>query len=82
MWGLYKIVKLGKRFYRTIGADSVRKKDGVVNTVNETIDPSVFERYRADPSYRPIPLLNWAKRRRVDPHHLSGVIDVESGKPL
>ena len=35
--------------------------------VNETIDVSVFQRWRADPKYRPRNLVEWAQRRKVDP---------------
>ena len=82
MWGLYRIFKLNRRFYRMIGADTVEKNLGWVDTADETIDPSVFDRFRADPSYRPPALLNWAKRRGVNPAALHGAIDSKTGKPL
>ena len=33
--------------------------------VNETIDASVFQRWRADPNYRPVNLVEWARRKKV-----------------
>ena len=41
-FGLYKLVKGGKRYHRRIGG-----------SVNETLDPSVRRRWQADPGYRP-----------------------------
>ncbi|HET7166316.1 MAG TPA: hypothetical protein VFI94_14370, partial [Pseudolabrys sp.] len=38
-----------------------------VKTINETVDSSVFARWRADPNYRPPNLSNWAKSQNVDP---------------
>jgi hypothetical protein len=35
--------------------------------VNETIDATVFERWKKDPSYRPPSLREWATRKKVDP---------------
>ena len=35
--------------------------------INEIIDGSVFDRWRADSSYRPPNLAGWAHRRAVDP---------------
>jgi len=37
------------------------------NRINETIDASVFERWRADPAYRPGNLVDWAQRYSTDP---------------
>jgi hypothetical protein len=36
------------------------------HTINETIDKSVFDRWRRDPAYRPENLVGWARRRHVD----------------
>jgi hypothetical protein len=35
-----------------------------------TIDASVFQRWRADPTYRPANLVEWAQRKKVDPAQL------------
>ena len=44
--------------------------DGTHTNVNETIDVDVFKRWRADPSYRPQNLVEWTKRKNVDPGQL------------
>ena len=53
--------------YRTIGRNPEERDDGSHANVNETIDPSVFKRWRADPMYRPANLVEWAQRKKVDP---------------
>jgi uncharacterized protein (DUF2235 family) len=65
--GIYEVVELGKHYYRPIGAEPVDSGAAVTATVNETIDATVFERWRADASYRPKNLMEWATRRKVDP---------------
>jgi hypothetical protein len=39
---------------------------GWVQTVNERIDRSVFERCQRHPDYRPASLKEWAKRKSLD----------------
>jgi uncharacterized protein (DUF2235 family) len=63
--GLYAI--FSRPLYRTIGREPDVQEDGTHINVNETIDASVFERWRADPTYRPVNLVEWAKRKQVDP---------------
>jgi uncharacterized protein (DUF2235 family) len=72
--GLYKIATLGRRNFRTIGAErfEVTTPSGFVDTVNETIDGSVFDRWRADSTYRPQNLAAWAERQRTNPADLVG----------
>ncbi len=65
--GAYKLVTMGKRYYRPIGANPVDTGDAVKTIINETIDASVFERWRCDASYRPKNLVEWAERRGADP---------------
>lgn len=65
LYGAYRIVS--RPFYRTIGAAPDAREDGIHTNVNETIDANVFKRWRADPTYRPPNLVDWAKRRNVDP---------------
>jgi len=36
-------------------------------TINEIVDASVFDRWRADSSYWPPSLVDWASARRIDP---------------
>jgi uncharacterized protein (DUF2235 family) len=44
----------------------IEKDDGTHSTVNETIDASVFERWRNVPAYRPPNLRDWAQRHNVN----------------
>lgn len=66
--GLYAIVS--PPLLRSIGQDPEVREDGSHLNVNETIDISVFERWRANPTYRPINLVEWAQRKKVDPAQL------------
>jgi hypothetical protein len=58
--------KMSRRHYRPIGADPEEREDGTHRNVNETIDSSVFDRWREVPQYRPPNLNDWAKRKSVD----------------
>jgi uncharacterized protein (DUF2235 family) len=55
MWGLYKAVKFGKRFDRPFGAG-----------VNETVDDSVWQRWKDVKEYRPASLEAEARKRGLD----------------
>jgi uncharacterized protein (DUF2235 family) len=68
--GVYAIVSTP--LDRTIGGEpeSDVRGDGTNTTVNETIDTSVFQRWRADSTYRPVGLVEWAKRKKADPVQL------------
>jgi uncharacterized protein (DUF2235 family) len=63
--GLY--CKVYGRSYRTIGERPVVREDGTHRSVNETIDASVFERWRSDGQYRPKSMEAWSKLYKVDP---------------
>lgn len=76
-YGIYQWIT--SPYYRPIGADPEERDDSTRPTVNETIDVSVFKRWRADASYRPANLVNWAKRKKVDPAQLQ--TSVEAGYP-
>ena len=67
-YGLYALVS--SPLYRTIGREPNVREDGSHINVNETIDASVFERWRADPTYRPANLAEWGQRKKVDPAQL------------
>lgn len=69
--GIYEILTLGRHYYRPIGAEPVDTGDAVETTINETIDATVFARWRADETYRPPNLSEWATRRSVDPSTLT-----------
>jgi len=57
-----------KPLFRPIGEDPDVRDDG---THNETIDKSVFDRWRSVPDYRPPNLTEWATRKKVDPAKLT-----------
>jgi uncharacterized protein (DUF2235 family) len=63
--GLYRLFTLGRAYYRPIGVPPKDEGDGVTN-INETIDASVFDRWRADKTYRPPQLETWAKSKQID----------------
>jgi hypothetical protein len=63
--GLYS--KVFPPLYRAIGQEPDNREDGSHWIINETIDVSVFKRWRADSTYRPENLVEWAQRKNVDP---------------
>ncbi|GAC1576042.1 MAG: hypothetical protein NVS3B5_07380 [Sphingomicrobium sp.] len=69
-WGMARF--LSARFYRPIGIDSVKGTIRTTERINETLDGSVFDRWRGNPDYRPPNLKDWALRRNVDPSSLTG----------
>ncbi len=73
MWGLYRLYTLNRPYYRPIGMPPRDEGDGVVN-INETIDASVFERWRADKTYRPPKLQSWADSKKIDPARIMGTV--------
>jgi uncharacterized protein (DUF2235 family) len=74
--GFWKVLALGQRYTRWIMSDPVPRTSraapmrgpvkGWVQTVNERIDRSVFERCQRHPDYRPASLREWATRKRLD----------------
>lgn len=64
--GLYRAVRMGRRYYREIGRAAVPVERGLVETVNETIDRTVVERWQSDANYRPSNVAAWARSREVD----------------
>lgn len=71
-YGIYK--HISSPLHRIIGRDPEVRDDGTHINVNETIDATVFERWRADPTYRPTNLVEWANRKKVDPAGLHTAI--------
>lgn len=69
MSGAYS--KTSRPFFRTMGQEPDVRDDGTHTNVNETIDQSVFDRWRTEPTYRPPNLTEWASRKKVDPAKLS-----------
>jgi len=78
-FGLYRLIKFGRRHYRTIAKRPMKVDNGSVAPVNETIDGSVFDRWRDDDGYRPPSIVKWAKRFGQNPAKLMGAIDANSG---
>ncbi|HEX7817035.1 DUF2235 domain-containing protein [Dyella sp.] len=64
--GLYKLSKLGQPYYRPLGAPPVIAGDRQTTVINETIDASVFKRWRDIADYRPANLQAWATAHGVD----------------
>ena len=61
---------VSKRSYRAIAPEPFVAAAGTHSRVNETIDSSVFDRWRDDSRYRPPNLADWGKRHGVDPAEL------------
>ena len=80
--GIYEVLTFGKHYYRPIGVDPLDTGDAVTTTINETIDASVFDRWRNDGAYRPKNLLEWAKRRNVDPSTLNQPVRAHDATPI
>lgn len=76
--GLYSIVT--RPLYRTIGQEPEIRENGTHINVNETIDKSVFARWRADPSYRPKNLVEWIDRKHADPTQIIGSVRTDDPK--
>ncbi len=66
--GVYAV--FSRPLYRPIGPEPDVRENGTHTNVNETIDASVFQRWRADPKYRPVNLVEWAQRKKIDPAQL------------
>jgi uncharacterized protein (DUF2235 family) len=66
MKGVYPVIKFGRRYYRPIGAPPIETEEKTTHNINETIDVSVFDRWREVPNYRPKNLTDWAKRHSID----------------
>lgn len=79
--GFYEFLTLGEHFYRTIGAPPFDSSDAVVTTINETIDATVFDRWRSDNAYRPKNLQEWASRRRIDPATITASVNAQDLTP-
>ena len=70
--GFYRL--FSKPFYRSVGAAPEKGTAATTSRINETIDGSVFDRWRADATYRPPNLVAWAQEKRVDPAKLIGAV--------
>ena len=81
MWGFYRLMTLFRPYYRPIGVAPKAEGKGVTN-INETIDGSVFERWRADTTYRPPALQVWANSRGVDPGAIISAVRTDDPKVM
>ncbi len=79
-YGFYK--RVSRPYQRPIGADTPVRDGHFVKIVNEAIDPSVFDRWRADAAYRPANLADWARRRGIDPARLTTAVRADDGAPI
>jgi Uncharacterized alpha/beta hydrolase domain (DUF2235) len=70
--GFYRFIS--RPFYRPVGLPPDQGSQATTSRINETIDGSVFDRWRADGTYRPANLVDWARRKSVDPHELNGTV--------
>jgi hypothetical protein len=79
MYGAYKALTLGRRYYRPIGPEPVPSSATELReNINEAIDSSVFDRWRLDEGYRPTNLVEWAVRRKVDPAKVSASLTADT----
>ncbi|MDA9411814.1 DUF2235 domain-containing protein [Bradyrhizobium sp. CCBAU 45384] len=77
-WGFYRFVS--RPFYRPVGLPPDKGTQATTSRINETVDGSVFDRWRADGSYRPENLLLWAKAKGVDPAGIAGAVRTDDPK--
>jgi hypothetical protein len=81
-YGFYRFIS--RPFYRPVGLAPDQGTNATTARINETIDGSVFDRWRADADYRPANLTEWAKAKGVDPDKLIGAVraaDPKIGTP-
>jgi hypothetical protein len=79
MWGFYRLITLFRPYYRPIGMPPKDEGPGVTN-INESIDASVFDRWRADTTYRPPALQAWATMKGVDPATFTSAVRTDDPK--
>jgi uncharacterized protein (DUF2235 family) len=75
--GYYRLLTLGRRYYRRIGLPPASEGPGVSN-INETIDSSIFDRWRGDKTYRPPGLQAWANMKSVDPGKIASSVRADN----
>lgn len=69
-------------YYRIVGADPNVGTAMTTSRINETIDASVFERWRTNPAYRPPSLADWSVRKRVDPARIASNVQADDPATL
>jgi hypothetical protein len=81
--GLYRAIKLGRPFYRTVGAAPRIDAAGTVTTmINETIDATVFDRWRHDGAYRPANIEAWARGHGIAAAALQSSVRADDLTPV
>jgi uncharacterized protein (DUF2235 family) len=76
--GFYRLIS--RPFYRPVGAPPDAGTVATTARINETVDGSVFDRWRVDAAYRPPNLAAWAKGKGVDPGKLIGAVRTSDPK--
>lgn len=76
--GFYHFIS--RPFYRPVGLPPDKGTEATTCRINETIDGSVFERWRADTTYRPQNLNAWACEKAADPAKLNGAVLADNPK--
>jgi uncharacterized protein (DUF2235 family) len=77
-WGLYRFVS--RPLYRPVGLPPDKGTQATTSRINETVDGSVFDRWRADAAYRPKNLAVWAKEKAIEPAKLAGAVRADDPK--
>jgi uncharacterized protein (DUF2235 family) len=80
-YGAYRWVS--RPYYRPIGTDPIPSSETEMReNINETIDISVFDRWRADESYRPPNIIDWARRRAVEPTAMTASVMADTAATI
>jgi uncharacterized protein (DUF2235 family) len=80
-YGTYK--QISPRYWRPIGPEPAASSASEMReNINETIDASVFARWRDDPGFRPPNLADWAGRRKVDLDKVTGSVAADTAAPV
>jgi hypothetical protein len=70
--GFYRL--FSKPFYRRVGLPADKGIQATTARINETVDGSVFERWRVDETYRPANLVAWMKEKGAELDKLKGAV--------
>lgn len=81
-FGPWLLRQFTPRFHRPVGSPPTIGATSTTSRINETIDGSVFDRWRENPAYRPPNLDAWAGRLAVDPAALHGAVRASDGQPI
>jgi uncharacterized protein (DUF2235 family) len=78
--GIYRLVRLNRRLYRPIGQATMPSATGPTSPLNETIDASVFRRWRDVGNYQRTSknFVQWAHERGLDPETVHETISARA----